>query len=274
MLIGSHQSIKKSIDLSIKRALADGCECLQVFVKNNNRWKGKKISEEEAEKFKSALSESGLKVCTHASYLINLASFKDDVYEKSIKSYYDELSRCDTLNIPFYVIHPGSHLENGEEAGIKRISESIDKAYDKGYKCMTLLEMVAGQGTNIGYSIQNLLDIIDSSAHPKKIGICLDSAHMFSAGYDIKDNYDEVFTELFDAFGDKIKVFHLNDSKKPLSSKLDRHELIGKGEIGTDFFKKVINDKRFSEILGILETPVDENYKEEIELLKSFRSQR
>lgn len=272
MLIGSHQSIAKSIDLSIKRALADGCECLQVFVKNNNRWEGKKISGEEAEKFRNALKNSGLKVCCHATYLINLASYKKDVYSKSIKTYIDELSRCDRLDIPYYVIHPGSHLDKERDDGIKLIAESIDKAYTHGYECMTLLEMTAGQGTGIGHSIQDMLDIIDASENPDKIGICLDSAHIYAAGYDIRDDYDNVFNELFDAFGDKIKVFHLNDSKKALNSRVDRHALIGKGEIGSDFFKKAVNDKRFDGILGILETPVEENYKKEIELLKSFRS--
>jgi len=136
---------------------------------------------------------------------------------------------------------------------------------------MTLLEMVAGQGTNIGYSIENMLDIIELSASKDKIGICFDSCHMFAAGFDLKDDYDNVTKELFEAFGDKVKVFHLNDSKKPLNSRRDRHELVGKGEIGEDFFKKAVNDARFSDILGILETPVEENYKKEIELLKSYR---
>jgi len=271
MLIGAHQSITKSIDLSIKRALADNCECLQIFVKNNNRWEGKPLLDETVEKFKTELKRSGLKVCAHSSYLINLASFKEDTYAKSVICYEDELTRCDRLQIPYYVIHPGSHLKHGEDVGIKRIAETIDQTYDKGFETMTLLEMVAGQGTNIGYSIQNMVDIIEASAFSDKLGICLDSCHIFAAGYDIRDNYDKVFDEMFSAFGDKIKVFHLNDSKKPLDSRRDRHELVGKGEIGEEFFKKVVNDSRFSDILGILETPFDENYQQEVELLKSYR---
>ncbi|MGD9808676.1 MAG: deoxyribonuclease IV [Deferribacterales bacterium] len=271
MLIGSHQSISKSIDLSIQRALADGCECLQIFVKNNNRWIGKELSEAEAEKFRSELALSGLKVCAHSCYLINLASFKDDTYQKSLTCIRDELSRCDRLGVPSYVIHPGSHVGEGEQAGIKRIAESLDRIYDEGYECMTLLEMVAGMGTNIGYSIENMLDIIKYSNHKEKLGICLDSCHIFAAGYDVKDDYDKVFNDLFDAFGDKIKVFHLNDSLKPLGSRRDRHAKIGEGEIGGEFFKKVVNDDRFNDILGILETPVEENYSDEIKLLKSYR---
>jgi len=228
MLLGGHQSISKSIELSIKRALADGCECLQVFVKNNNRWEGKKISEEEAERFKAELKASGLKVCAHSCYLINLASVKEETYAKSINSCHDELTRCDRLNIPYFVIHPGSHLGNGEEAGIKRIADSLDRIYESGYECVTLLEMVAGQGTNIGYSIENMLDIIEASNCSEKIGICLDSCHIFAAGYNIKSEYEE-------------------------------------------FFRKVVNDSRFSDILGILETPAETTYEEEIKLLKSYR---
>lgn len=271
MLIGSHQSISKSIDLSIERALADGCECLQVFTKNNNRWVGKDISEEEVGKFRTKLTESKLQVCAHSCYLINLASFKEETHQKSMTCIRDELNRCDRLGIPTYVIHPGSHVGEGEDAGIKRIAESLDRVYDEGYECMTLLEMVAGQGSNIGYSIENMLDIIEASNHKDKLGICLDSCHIFAAGFDIKDNYDKVFNDLFDAFGDKIKVFHLNDSMKPLNSRRDRHAKIGEGEIGAEFFKKVVNDDRFNDILGILETPVDENYSDEIKLLKSYR---
>jgi deoxyribonuclease-4 len=274
MLIGAHQSISKSIDLSIERALADNCECLQIFVKNNNRWEGKELTDELAEKFQSSLKNSKLKICAHATYLINLASFKDDTYTKSVKCYNEELSRCDRLNIPYYVIHPGSHVGEGEDRGIGRIAETIDRSYsDYGFQCMTLLEMVAGQGSNIGYNIDNMLNIIDKSNFSDKIGICLDSCHIFVAGYDIKDRYDKVFNDLFSAFGDKIKVFHLNDSKKPLDSRRDRHELIGRGEIGLDFFRKVVNDERFDNVLGVLETPAtkEHTYKDEVELLKSLR---
>jgi len=274
MLVGAHQSISKSIDLSIERALADNCECLQIFVKNNNRWEGKDIPSEAVDKFRKGIADSGLRVCAHATYLINLASFKEDTYAKSVRCYHEELKRCDMLNVPYYVIHPGSHLKEGEEKGIAKIAESIDAAYgEHGFECMTLLEMVAGQGTNIGYSIQNMVDIIDRSAFSEKIGICLDSCHIFAAGYDIKDRYDEVFDEFFAAFGDKIKVFHLNDSKKPLNSRRDRHELIGRGEIGEEFFMKAMTDERFNDVLGILETPVTDEYtyEYEVKLLKSYR---
>lgn len=271
MYIGSHQSITKSVDLSIKRALADGCECLQIFVKNNNRWEGKPISDEAAEKFRAGIASSGLKVCAHASYLINMASPRDEVYSKSVISYHDELKRCDSLNIPYYVIHPGSHLGQGEDLGIEKIARTIDDAYNSGFKCMTLLETVAGQGTNIGHSIESLLAVIEKADAAEHIGICLDSCHMFTAGYDLKNDYKNVINNFFSAFDGRIRVFHLNDSKKPFASRLDRHELIGRGEIGEDFFKKAVNDSRFSDILGILETPVDENYKKEIQLLKSYR---
>lgn len=271
MLIGSHQSITKSVDLSIQRALADGCECLQIFTKNNNRWEGKPISAEEAGRFRDGIITSGLKVCAHSCYLINLASFDNDTYGKSVNCYRDELSRCDRLGIPYYVMHPGAHTGRGVEAGVRRIAESIDAAYDRGFECMTLLEMTAGQGTGIGHTIEEMLAIIEAAHSRDNIGICLDSAHIYAAGYDIKGDYEGVVKQMFASYGSRIKVFHLNDSKKPLASRVDRHELIGRGEIGADFFKKAVNDSRFSDILGILETPVSENYKKEIELLKSYR---
>lgn len=271
MLIGSHQSISKSIELSIERALADGCECLQIFVKNNNRWEGKPLTDETAGKFRTALADSGLKVCAHACYLINLASYDGTVYGKSVKCYHDELSRCDRLGIPYYVIHPGAHMGHGEDAACERIARSIDDAYDSGLECMTLLEMTAGMGTGIGSRIDHMLSIMDRAEHHEKIGICLDSCHIYAAGYDIRDDYEKTVSELTSAFGSKIRVFHLNDSKKGLNSRLDRHELTGKGEIGESFFKKAVNDSRFSDILGILETPVEKNYADEIKLLKSYR---
>jgi deoxyribonuclease-4 len=274
MLIGSHQSISKSIDLSIQRALADGCECLQIFVKNNNRWAGRELGEDEAERFKNAVSSSSLRVCAHSCYLINPASFDDDIHAKTVSCMHDELQRCDRLGIPYYVIHPGSHMGRGAADGIKRIAETINQVYDSGYNCMTLLEMVSGHGNHIGSSADEMLAVIDASQHRGKLGICLDSCHIFSAGYNIRDDYNRVMDELCGAFGSLIKVFHLNDSKMPLAGRKDRHELIGKGEISADFFKKVVNDRRFNDILGILETPVQNNYADEINILKSYRGEQ
>jgi deoxyribonuclease-4 len=274
MFLGAHESISGGIYKAFERGAADGCECIQVFVKNSNRWVAKPLSDKDIKKYFELNDKYSLPVCCHSSYLINMASIKPDIKEKSYLSMVDELKRCDQLNIKYYVIHPGSHLGAGEDEGLKLVAQMIDKAYDEnGFEASILLEITAGQGTNLGYKLEHFEKIFDMSKYSHKLNICLDSCHMYSAGFDIVNQYDKVFDELFAKFGDKIKVFHLNDSKKDFSSKLDRHELLGKGTIGIDFFKRVVNDRRFENVLGILETPVKEGetYKGEIEILKSLR---
>ncbi|WP_022850086.1 deoxyribonuclease IV [Limisalsivibrio acetivorans] len=275
MLIGAHESASGGVYKAVDRALADECESMQVFVKNNNRWKAKPLTDKEIEKYHTEIEKLGAgNVCTHASYLINLATDKEETYEKSVNGMKDELDRCDKLGIPYYIIHPGSHVGQGEEFGIKKIADSISDIYNDGdYKTMLLLEITAGQGTNLGYTFDQLGEIMDKCGLDERIGICLDSCHMYSAGYDIVNEYDKVFDKLFDQFPGKIKVFHLNDTKFPHASKRDRHEFIAQGEIGEDFFKRVVNDERFKDVLGVLETPVkgDDTYLEEVRLLKSYR---
>lgn len=272
MLLGAHKSISGSIDKSIERALADGCECLQIFVKNKNRWESKPLNDNDAENFRNALEKSGLLVCSHSSYLINPASEDETVRAKSLASYKDELFRCDTLNIPYHVIHPGAHLGLGTQRGVENAARFFDEIYASGsYKTMTLLETTSGQGTCLGHKVEEIADIIKLSGFSEKIAVCLDSCHIYSAGYDIVSDYDNVFSGFFDVFGDKIRVFHLNDTKKPLGSRVDRHELIAEGLIGESFFKRVVNDKRVAGVLGILETPVETDYKDELVKLKSYR---
>lgn len=275
MRLGAHQSVSGGIYKSIERALHDQCEALQVFVKNASRWEAKPLTDKDIQLFKEHSAGFGLQnICAHSSYLINLAAPSEEVLSKSLNAARDELSRCDMLGIPYYVLHPGAHLETGLEAGIKRIADSLGKIYaDGGFNCMTLLEVTAGQGSSIGHSFGHIEEIIKLAPCADRLGVCLDSCHMFTAGYDLVNEYDKIFDDLFEKFGDKIKVFHLNDCKKPLGSRVDRHELIGKGTIGGEFFRKAVNDERFKNILGILETPVGEGntYKDELKLLKSFR---
>lgn len=275
MRIGAHQSIYGGIYKSIERALHDECEAFQVFVKNANRWQSAPLSEkdillfrEKAEKFGEAY------ICAHSSYLINLASINSEIYSKSIAALEDELRRCSLLNIPYLVLHPGAYTNSSLEQGIKLIAQSIDRIYHEGeYNVSILLETTAGQGTSIGHKLEHLEEIISLAESKEKIGVCLDSCHMYSAGYDIVNEYDSIVGCIFEKFGEKIKVFHLNDTKKMLGSRVDRHELIGKGEIKEEFFIKVINDHRFKGVLGILETPIgkDNTYLDEIKLLKSYR---
>ncbi|MCX8083677.1 MAG: deoxyribonuclease IV [Calditerrivibrio sp.] len=276
MILGAHESIAGGIYKSITRAQEDGAESVQIFVKSSNRWFDKPLKEEDIEKYFLELRRVQIPsdcVCAHSSYLINMASM-GDTYDKSYASMKDELSRCDKLNIPYYIIHPGSHLGIGVDEGLKRVVNFIDRIYTDGdFKVMTLFETTAGQGSNLGSSLEEIDFLINSSRYSDRLGVCLDTCHLYSAGFDLLDDYDKVFDEIFERFGDKVRVIHINDTKKSLGSKIDRHEFIGKGLLGIDFFKRLINDLRFKKILGILETPIkgEQTYKEELVVLKSLR---
>ncbi len=277
MFLGAHESIAGGIFNGIKSAVEDGAECVQVFVKSSNRWSDKPLKDNDIEKYFSALEDAKLspdKVCAHSSYLINMAA-EGETFEKSYASMKEELDRCDRLKIPYYVIHPGSHLGAGVEEGLKRVIDFVDRLYtENDFKVMTLFETTAGQGTNLGSNLEEIDFLINSSKFKDRLGVCLDSCHLYSAGYDILYNYDEVFDVILGMFGDKVKVFHINDTKKQLGSRVDRHELIGKGLLGIDFFKKIVNDKRFENMLGILETPISDTqtYKDELDILKKLRN--
>ncbi|MEF3254548.1 MAG: deoxyribonuclease IV [Deferribacterales bacterium] len=274
MIIGAHESIAGGLYKSIERGALDKTESLQIFVKSSNRWKDKPLTEKDIANFFEYSKKYSIppnRIVAHSSYLINMAS-DGEVYEKSFESMEDELKRCDLLEIPYYVIHPGSHLGIGENEGLNKVVSFIDTLYSKNnFNTMTLLEITAGQGTNLGYKIEHLTYIIDKTKFTDKLGVCLDTCHMYSAGYDILDNYEVVMNNILSIFGDMVKVIHINDTKKPLGSRVDRHELIGKGLFGIEFFKRLVNDTKLDGILGILETPVVDNYSAEIELLKSLK---
>jgi deoxyribonuclease-4 len=276
MFLGAHESIAGGIYNSIKRAAEDGAESVQIFVKSSNRWADKPLKDEDIERYFLELAKYGIdaaKVCAHSSYLINMSA-DGEVYKKSYASMKDELKRCELLKIPYYVIHPGSHLGAGIDDGLKKVVRFVDNIYDENqFNVMTLFETTAGQGTNLGASLDEIEFLISNSKYSDYLGVCIDSCHLYSAGYDILERYDDVFDEILRRFGDKVKVFHINDTKKRLGSRVDRHELLGKGLLGIDFFKKIVNDKRFEKMLGILETPITENqtYKDELAILKKLR---
>ncbi|MGA1845715.1 deoxyribonuclease IV [Deferribacter abyssi] len=275
LLIGAHESISGGIFKSIDFANSNGGECLQIFVKNANRWESKPLLKDFVNLFIEKAMKFGFdKICAHSSYLINLCSPKKETEVKSIKCFIDELLRCEQLKIPFYIMHPGSHLGKGEDYGLKKLVNNIDRVYSEYcFNTMLLLETTAGQGTNLGYKWEHIHYVIEHSKFSEKIGICLDSAHLYAAGYDLKNNYDDVLELFLSKFGNKIKVFHLNDTNKSCGSRVDRHEYIGRGILGLEFFEKVVNDKRLRGVLGILETPInkEETYKEQINILKSLR---
>ena len=271
ILLGAHMSIAGGVHTAVDRATSIGCTALQVFTKNNNQWSGKPFTEEDIAAYKKKISAAGIApVVSHDSYLINLCAAKPDILEKSRAAFIDELKRCELLGIPLLNFHPGSHVGAGEEEGIKKICESLNIAHDgtKDFQVKSVLEATAGQGTNLGYSFEQLRAIIDGVDHPERMAVCIDTCHIFAAGYDIgtEKGYEETFTLFDEIVGlDRLVAFHVNDSKKGLGSHVDRHEHIGKGAIGLTGFKLLMNDERFMHIPKILETPKSDDLHEDVE---------
>ncbi len=277
-LLGAHTSTSGGVSKSVDLAERFDFTAMQIFTKNNNRWIQKPLEEKEIEAFETKLKNSKIRfVVSHDSYLINLCGTDKEILRKSRVALLDELERCELLGIPHLNFHPGSHLGAGEDDGIKLIAESINIVHDKtkGYKVSSMLETTAGQGTAIGYRFEQLQKIIDLVEQKARITVCIDTAHVFAAGYDIKDpkNFKKVIKEFNEIIGlDRLKCFHLNDSKKPLGSRVDRHEHIGKGFIGEEGFSNIMNDERLREIPKILETPKGKEQLEDLENLKVLRS--
>lgn len=255
-----------------------GCDVVQIFTKQSNQWRAKPLTGDEIEQFFQEQKGTGVKVaCAHDSYLINLASPDDSLYKKSMDSFKLELERCDVLRIPYLVMHPGSHVGSGEDAGLKRIAEAFNRLFDQmpDSKTAVCLETTAGQGTNLGYRFEQLAQIIDMVADKTRMAVCFDTCHVFAAGYPLRDlnEYRKTMKEFDSILGLKrLKVIHFNDSKKPFGSKKDRHEHIGKGELGLEPFRNMLNDRRLAKIPKILETPKSEDLHEDIENLKILRS--
>lgn len=277
-LLGAHTSIAGGVSKSVDLAESLGFTAMQIFTKNNNRWEAKPLDKIEINSFKTKLKNSKIKfVVTHDSYLINLCANDKSILEKSRNAFIDELTRCEQLGIPHLNFHPGAHGGIGEAEGIKIIAESLNIIHDKtiDYKVSSMIELTAGQGTSIGYKFEHIRDIINQVDEKKRITICIDTAHIFAAGYDIKDpnNYKKVMKEFDDTIGlDRLKCFHINDSKKELGSRVDRHDHIGKGFIGLEGFSNIMNDKRLVNIPKILETPKGKNQLEDLENLKKLKS--
>ncbi|HPC38447.1 MAG TPA: deoxyribonuclease IV [Exilispira sp.] len=265
---GSHISIKNGLASALKTAKNLGFHSIQVFTKNATRWTSKSPEDKDISEFIKLLKDKFFfKIVAHASYLINLASFNTDILEKSLNSIQDELNRCELYNIPFYVIHPGSHMGEGVTKGLDQVVKSFNSIKIPS-NVQILLETTAGQGSNLGSSFEELSYILSNVDKKESFAICYDTCHTFAAGYDIRTKEDFNNTmELFDKIvGIKnIKAIHVNDSKFPLGSKKDRHEHIGKGFIGIDGFKFFVNFKPFKDIPFLLETEKSEDYHEDIE---------
>ena len=277
-LLGAHTSTSGGVSKSVELAERLNFTAMQIFTKNNNRWFQKPLEEKEIESFKTKLEQSQIKfVVSHDSYLINLCAKDKTILGKSRIALLDELERCELLGIPHLNFHPGSHLGLGEEDGIKLIAESLNIVHQKTqyFKVSSMLETTAGQGTAIGYRFEQLQHIIELVEQKERMTICIDTAHVFAAGYDIKDpkNFKKVLKDFDEIIGlERLKCFHLNDSKKELGSRVDRHEHIGKGFIGMKGFSNIMNDKRLKNIPKILETPKGKEQLEDLENLKILRS--
>jgi len=248
-----------------------GCEAIQVFTRNQRQWAPRPLDPDAARAFRES---NPYPAVSHASYLINLCATDATTLERSRQALADEIERCALLGIRYLCIHPGSHVGAGEEAGLSGIAESLRAglAASRGKRVMILLENTAGQGTNLGYRLEHL-DFLRRHVRSRRIGFCIDTCHLFAAGYDLAGDYQGCLAELEKVLGlERIRAFHLNDSKHPCGSRRDRHEHIGKGAIGPAAFAALVRDRRFAETPGLLETPGGfAGYPENLALLRELR---
>ena len=258
---GSHMSIAGGCDRAVRAANAAGFETVQLFTKNNNQWNAPPLSEAHAAAFRAAILETGIaQPVAHSSYLINLASPDDLLWKKSIEALAVEVERCEVLGIPDLVIHPGSHMGQGEKKAVTRIARALDQVIGrtKGLGVLIDLETTAGQGTNLGYRFEHLRDILDRVKHSERLGVCVDTCHIFAAGYSLgsKEEYDDTIDQLERLAGARaLRAWHLNDSCRECGSRVDRHAAIGAGRMGLEPFRLLVNDIRFRHLPMVLETP-------------------
>ncbi|VAX39764.1 Endonuclease IV [hydrothermal vent metagenome] len=264
-LLGSHLSIAGGYYKAVRAAKELDLECVQIFTKNNNQWRAKEMTDEDISMFRDAIEETGIQMpCAHDSYLINLASPKEELWQKSLAAFIIELERAEMLGLAGVVMHPGSYVKSTEEEGLQKIIEAFDIVLEKtaGQNVEVWIETTAGQGTNLGHRFEHLNEIISGVQENSRLGVCVDTCHIFAAGYPMETTkeYKATMNEFDNVVGiDRIKAFHLNDSKKEFGSRVDRHDHIGQGFVGINPFKHIINDKRFKNIPMYMETPKGDN---------------
>jgi len=277
--VGAHTSASGGVYNAVTNAQKIGAKAFALFTKNQRRWDAKPLDTKTIDKFQKLLDESGIlpkHILPHDSYLINLGHPDEQKLIKSRMAFIDELERCDQLGLDRLNFHPGSHLkEISEDECIDIIAESINIALDKTQNVKAVIENTAGQGSNIGYTFEQLAQIIEKVEDKSRVGVCIDTCHMFVAGYDIRTR--EAYDKTWDAFGEIVGFnylsgMHINDSKPPLGSKKDRHHSLGEGEIGLDAFRFIMNDERMDDIPLILETIDESIWAQEIEMLYSFEN--
>ncbi len=275
--VGAHTSAAGGVFNAIKNAQLIGASAFALFTKNQRQWSAKPLDTKTIDTFKSYLEDSGIEpqhVLPHDSYLINLGSPDSEKRAKSYDAFVDEIERCEQLGLDRLNFHPGSHLNKiGEDECLDLIAQSLNRALDATTGVTLVLENTAGQGSNLGYKFEHLAHIIDRVEDKSRVGVCIDTCHMFTAGYDIrtKDSYEITMSQFENIVGfEYLKGMHLNDSKPELGSRVDRHQSIGKGKIGLDAFRFIMNDKRMDDIPLILETIDSSIWAEEIRLLYSL----
>lgn len=283
LLLGAHISISGGLHKSFERGAEIGCSAMQIFTKSNQQWYAKKLSEEDIHLFLEAKKQYKDIIRTinvHTSYLINLCSDKAENEKKSIHGLIIEMKRCEQLEIPYLVMHPGTGGKQERKDGLFKLRKNLDIVLQESNGTTTiLLENMAGQGTSIGNNLVELGEVMESLHHKKQIGLCVDTCHLFAAGYDFttKEMY-EMFIEMIEKTVGlkKLKMFHFNDSKKELGSHVDRHEHIGKGKINLDGFSFILNDPRFFDAAKILETPheEDKDFVHDLKTLKSLLTEK
>jgi deoxyribonuclease-4 len=278
ILLGAHMSIGGGVHMAIERGRSINCTAIQMFVKNNMQWFARPLLPEGIRAFRNHVQRGELlSIFAHANYLINLAATNPQFHANSIRALSEELTRADQLGLPFLVLHPGAHLGAGEDAGLRKIVASIDKVFRAIPKVKTriALETTAGQGSCLGNKFEHIAYIIDHVREPERLCVCLDTAHVFAAGYDIGTEAAtrKTFREFDRVVGlDRLAAMHLNDSKTIRGSRVDRHEHIGQGKIGLDAFRFIMRDRRFRKIPKVLETPKDKNLAEDVMNLKMLRA--
>jgi deoxyribonuclease-4 len=272
-ILGAHQSIAGGYYKSVETAHRLKCDCVQLFTKNNNQWRAKELTDEDVRLFQARLAE--LEVAhplAHDSYLINLASPDAELWKKSVDSFVMEMLRADRLGIPYLVTHPGAFTTSSEEAGIAAVVRALDETHrqTRGIKTKCLLETTAGQGSCLGNRFEHLAAMIDGVKDPDRLGVCVDTCHIFAAGYPIstEKDYKATMRSLDKTVGvTLVRAFHLNDSLKPLGSRVDRHAHIGRGEIGKEAFRLLLNDTRFRKVPMYLETPKGEEKGKDLDAI-------
>lgn len=259
--LGAHMSIAGGYFLAVEEAVRAGCTALQIFTKGNNQWRAKPLTDEDVRLFRDARAEHGLAhVVAHASYLINLGTPDDALFEKSVDAFRVELERCAALDVSHLIFHPGAHVGSGEEQGLARVVAGLDEAHrrTRGLSVRTTVEGTAGQGTCLGHRFEHLGALVSRVKEPERMAVCLDTCHLLAAGHELRT--DEGYAATFDALDalvglEKVEAFHLNDSKKDLGCRVDRHEAIGEGFLGEEPFRRLLNDPRFTGRTMVLETP-------------------